>query len=105
MGAAAGRDENFLADDRSFHLQLAERLGNKLYGELVAAFWDIHRAMTPRLGVGTRRDRAETAQAHADMLEAALSGDLDRYRASIQAHYAPLLRNLDQAAATPKAAS
>ncbi len=96
MLTASVRSENFFADDRAFHLQLAERLGNRLYGELVGAFWDIHRAMSPRLGMVSREDLAETAQAHADMLAAGLRGDLDAYRSCIQAHYVPLLRMLDK---------
>lgn len=97
MLAAAERNETSPDADRAFHLQLADRLGNRLYGELVGAFWDIHRAMSPRLGLASRRDVTETAQAHADLLAAAMAGDLAGYRGSIQAHYAPLIRVLDQA--------
>ncbi len=103
--AAAARDEPAPDADRAFHLQFADRLGNRLYGELVGAFWDIHRAMSPRLGVASRRDLTDTAQAHADLLAAALAGDLAGYRAGIQAHYAPLLRVLDQARAAAAQAS
>jgi DNA-binding FadR family transcriptional regulator len=103
MLAAAGRSETAPDADRAFHLQLADRLDNRLYGELVGAFWDIHRAMAPRLGVASQRDVTDTAQAHADLLAAALAGDLAGYRAGIQAHYAPLLRVLAQAPATARA--
>lgn len=95
MSAAAERNEHFAAADRAFHLGLAEILGNPLYGELVGAFWDIHQTTAPHLGVASQRDLTDTAIAHADMLEAALSKDLDRYRAAVVAHYAPLLRVLD----------
>jgi DNA-binding GntR family transcriptional regulator len=50
------------------------------------------------LGVATPRDLADTVRAHRDMLDAAIAGDLERYRAAVEAHYAPLLRVLD---ATP----
>nr|NLI49943.1 FadR family transcriptional regulator [Propionibacterium sp.] len=103
MVAAAARNETYPDADRAFHLQLAERLGNRLYSELVGAFWDIHRTMSPRLGVASRRDLTDTAQAHADLLDAALAGDLAGYRNCIQAHYAPLLRALDQAHTAAKA--
>lgn len=97
MVAAAARNEDFLADDRAFHLQLAERLGNRLYSELVVAFWDIHRTMSPRLGVSSPRAKTDSAEAHAEMLAAALRGDLAEYRACVRLHYAPLLHALDQA--------
>lgn len=103
MLAAAERNETYPDADRAFHLQLAERLGNRLYSELVGAFWDIHRTMSPRLGVASRRDLTDTAQAHADLLTAAVAGDLAGYRGCIQAHYAPLLRVLDQAHAAAAA--
>lgn len=105
MTAAAQRGESFLVADRSFHLILAERLGNRLYGELVAAFWDIQRTMSPRLGVASQRDLNETASAHTELLTAALAGDLDRYRTAIRAHYAPLLRVLEQKRVQPAASA
>ena len=98
MEASAARNERFLADDRAFHLDLAGRLDNRLYAELVAAFWDIHKSTAPSLGMVNRRDLAETAAAHGAMLRTAQAGDLDGYRAAITDHYAPLLRVLaDQA--------
>ncbi len=105
MVAAAGRNESFLKHDRDFHLLLAEHLRNHLYGEMVAAFWDIHRTMSPRLGVASQRDLTDTAAAHVDMLTAARRGDLVAYRDAVRAHYAPVLRVLDQRRATVPTAS
>ncbi|WP_220488128.1 FCD domain-containing protein [Tessaracoccus sp. MC1756] len=90
---AAG--ESFAAEDRSFHLKLAEVLSNELYAQLVGAFWDVHTLIAPRLGVPTPRDLDETLDAHHSMLQAALAGDLDAYRDAVDRHYAPLLRVLD----------
>ena len=38
-----------------------------------------------------------TVEAHQDMLDALEAGDVDRYRAAVTAHYAPLERALDSA--------
>lgn len=94
MKAHARRGEAFTDDDREFHLQLAERLANGLYGQLVAAFWDIHMTVAPTLGLVAQRDLDETAAAHERMLDAALAGDLTDYREAVLAHYEPILRVL-----------
>lgn len=97
MTAAAHRDESFAAADRAFHLALAARLGNELYAQLVAAFWDVHTIVAPSLGVPSTRDAEETASAHRAMLDAAMSGNLDAYRETVAEHYAPLMRSLGSA--------
>lgn len=100
--ARADRGESFADSDRAFHLMLAERLGNVLYGQLVAAFWDIHRTVAPSLGVATRTDLNETAAAHARMLSTAVNGDLEGYRDAVLAHYEPLMRVLESSQPAPK---
>ena len=95
MANRGARGENFASEDREFHLTIAGLIGNELYGQLVAAFWDVYTLVGPRLGVPTPRDMADTVRAHQDMLDAAKSGDLEAYRDAVQAHYAPLLRVLD----------
>lgn len=95
MAIRADRQEAFAAEDRAFHAQIASLVENELYRQLVAAFWDIHTMVAPRLGVATPRDLAETVQAHRDMLDCAIAGDLDGYQAAVVAHYAPLLRVLE----------
>ena len=99
MDAALSDSERFGAADRAFHLELAERFGNELYGQLVAAFWDVHTIVAPKLGVPTSRDISETARAHRALLDAAVRGDLDGYLAAVHDHYAPLLRSLESSAA------
>ncbi len=94
MTQEARRNQNAPAHDRAFHLHLAQRLGNGLYAQLVAAFWDIHMAVAPRLGVAGARDLLDTAAAHQRLLETALAGDLDGYREAVVAHYDPILRVL-----------
>lgn len=95
MVAKNDAGQSFGAEDRSFHLLLAEVLSNDLYAQLVAAFWDVHTLIGPRLGVPTPQDLNETVQAHHDMIDAAVAGDLDAYHVAVDQHYAPLLRVLD----------
>lgn len=91
----ADRGRAFTEHDRSFHLHLAERLGNQLYGQLVAAFWDIHMTLAPHLGVPGARALHASADAHVAMLSTALAGDLEQYRQAVREHYDPLLQILD----------
>lgn len=97
MTLAGARNAEFGSADRGFHLGLAERADNDLYSQLVAAFWDVHTIVAPRLGVPSSRDLSETARAHRNMLDAALRGDLEAYRKAVQSHYQPLLRSLRSA--------
>ena len=97
MDEASARNQDFASIDRAFHLELAERTDNQLYCELVTAFWDVHTQVAPRLGVPSPRDLTETALAHRAMLETAMSGDLEAYRAAVQNHYGPLMRALNAA--------
>ena len=94
MKAKAARHEPFPEEDRLFHLRLAERLGNGLYGQLVAAFWDIHMTVGPSLGAAPQSELVATARAHERMLDAALAGDLAEYQDAVRAHYEPILRML-----------
>lgn len=95
MAERAGRGEQFAEEDREFHLTLASLVGNELYGQLVAAFWDVYTVVGPRLGVSTPRDLDDTVRAHQDMLDAAVANDADAYAEAVRAHYAPLLRVLE----------
>lgn len=101
MDASLSNSERFAAADRAFHLELAERFGNELYGQLVAAFWDVHTIVAPKLGLPSSRDVADTARAHRALLDAAVKGDLDGYLAAVHDHYGPLLRSLESTATNP----
>lgn len=101
--AAVGR--TFLQEDRAFHTELLAPIGNQLAGQLVAAFWDIHSAVLPRLGLALPADILRTAQAHGDMLRAAQAGDVQAYRSATTDHYAPLLHMLETSDRADAAAS
>ncbi|MFF1539608.1 FadR/GntR family transcriptional regulator [Microbacterium sp. NPDC058269] len=94
----AERGEHFLEEDRAFHTRLFGAIGNRLVGQLVGAFWDVHTAVLPQLGIPQPDDIHKTAKAHGDMLEAARSGDVERYRRAVVEHYKPLQRVLASAA-------
>jgi DNA-binding FadR family transcriptional regulator len=98
MEAASERGETFAEADRQFHTALLNAMENSIIGPLVGAFWDVHTAVMPRLGVTLPDDLAQTAHAHREMLEAAEAGDADAYRDAVKRHYAPLMRALDKSA-------
>ena len=93
----AGRGESFLDADRAFHTKLFGVTSNRLAEQLVGAFWDVHTAVLPQLGIAPPADIQLTAKAHGDMLESALRGDVEGYRQAVIEHYQPLQRSLAQA--------
>ncbi|SDT16239.1 DNA-binding transcriptional regulator, FadR family [Brevibacterium siliguriense] len=96
MTALAAAGKTFPQQDRAFHTGLLAKLGNSLVGQLVAAFWDVHTAVLPKLNVAVASDLEQTAGSHGLMLEAAESGDAEAFRAAITAHYEPIMRALEQ---------
>lgn len=93
----AGRGELFLEEDRLFHTALFDATGNHLAGQLVGAFWDVHTAALPQIGIAPPADIHDTARAHGDMLRAARAGDVEAYRQAVVEHYLPLQRVLAKA--------
>lgn len=99
MVEKAGRGESFLEADREFHTRLFAVTGNRLAQQLVGAFWDVHTAVIPLLNVEVPADIHVTAEAHGDMLDAALRGDVDEYRKAVIDHYRPIESSLSAARA------
>ncbi|MGK9149389.1 FCD domain-containing protein [Plantibacter flavus] len=95
----ASRGESFLEADRAFHTTLFAATGNQLAVQLVGAFWDVHTAVVPQLGIAVPADIRDTAAAHGAMLAAALDGDVDAYRQAVIDHYRPLQKSLSKAQA------
>jgi DNA-binding FadR family transcriptional regulator len=95
MIESAEREKPFPTEDRLFHMELLSPVGNQLAVQLVTAFWDIHTAVLPKLGLALPADLRQTAKAHGDLLEAARNGDGDAYRRAVIEHYEPLLRMLN----------
>ncbi len=96
MERLARRGESFLEADRAFHAALLDSTGNRLAGQLVAAFWDVHTAVIPQLGLPVPDDILKTVTAHGDMLAAARGGDVEAYCRAVEEHYEPLQRVLDE---------
>jgi DNA-binding FadR family transcriptional regulator len=94
MISCATDGRTFPRQDRAFHTGLLARLDNSLVGQLVAAFWDVHTAVIPKLGISVAADLEKTARAHGDMLAAAEAGDVARFRAAVASHYEPIDRAL-----------
>lgn len=93
----ASRGEMFLEEDRAFHTKLFSVTGNSLAIQLVGAFWDVHTAVVPQLGITQPADIEHTAAAHGDMLRAALAGDVEAYKRAVVDHYRPIQRSLEAA--------
>lgn len=93
--ASAGRP--FPEADAAFHTELFSRLENGLLRQLAQAFWEIHTAAVPLLGIPPAADILDTVDAHQAMLHALEAGDADAYRAAVLEHYRPLGRVLDAA--------
>lgn len=87
--------ESFAEQDRLFHAELLAKIDNSLVGQLVTAFWDVHSAVLPRLGINQPKDIELTVRAHEDMIRTAEEGDVNAFRKAVIEHYAPLSRALD----------
>lgn len=94
MEEKSARQESFSDADREFHSVLAARLHKTLVQQLVTAFWEVHTAVYPQLGLAPAEDIQDTVKAHRTMIRAAEAGDAQALRAAIHAHYAPLKRAL-----------
>lgn len=97
MVEKAEQGEQFAEADRAFHTTLLAGLDNQLAGQLVGAFWDVHTAVLPRLGLALPADLRETARSHRDMLDAAEAGDVEAFCGAVVRHYEPLTRALKRA--------
>ena len=97
MERRAARNDTFLDADRAFHTSLFALTGNRLAEQLVGAFWDVHTAVLPQLGLALPADIELTVRAHGDMLDAARRADVEAYRRAVVEHYLPLQRALAQA--------
>lgn len=94
MQSLAARGTSFADADIAFHDALLRPVDNELVRQLVSAFWEIHTAALPLLGIAPDADILDTIQAHRGMVEALESGDAAGYRRAVAAHYAPLQRVL-----------
>ncbi|WP_198664192.1 FadR/GntR family transcriptional regulator [Jiangella endophytica] len=92
MGDRAARGEGYAAQDREFHQLLFVDLGNEMLLHLFDLFWQaFHRSSEAipdhDLKVGHR--------SHEVVLDAVLSGDVERARDAIRQHYADIEERLE----------
>lgn len=93
MQELASRGEDFLEQDRTFHVMLLEPLGNDLVLQLTEAFWHVQRIVTPTLGT-LDVDHVGSADAHVAIVDAAAAADPARMHEAIADHYTPLLTRI-----------
>ncbi|NEE01564.1 FadR family transcriptional regulator [Phytoactinopolyspora halotolerans] len=84
MRQLAEQGEPFPDQDRQFHRLLFADLGNEMLLQLFDLFWLAFHHAAPTTG---GRSPMQTYQAHADILDAVLTGDPERARAAVDAHY------------------
>lgn len=90
MKRYAADGEAYWEDDIAFHTEMLSVLDNDLVQRLMNAMWLVHQAVLPQIRTEERQRFSAAADAHRQMLEAALAGDLEAYLEAIDAHYSPL---------------
>lgn len=89
MYTKAARGEQFVEEDRTFHLALMEPLENDLVLQLTAAFWEVQAIIAPRLAP-TAADAMATADLHVGIVDSLATGDVIQVQNAIAAHYDPV---------------
>lgn len=90
MSASAKKGSTFLAEDISFHTELLKSANNTILTQLARSLWLVHMAVLPQLGLQVSAALNTTADAHYDMVNAAIKGDVKAYRQAVVAHYEPI---------------
>ena len=69
---------------------MMKHVHNAISKQLAQSLWLVHMVVVPSLKADVTADLKHTAQAHLDLLNAAIAGDEDAYRIALEAHYAPI---------------
>lgn len=88
--------ESIAVADGKFHEELNAKLSNQLIQELYMALWQVHTEAIPQLHLDRGKDLRETVDAHLSMVEAIEAGDEARLLQTIDDHYGPLKRMIDE---------
>jgi len=96
MRAHAERGESFMEEDRKFHRCLFANLNNKTLLRLLDTFWLTFRKAAEHTDLGNV-DPIQTYRDHAAILDAVLSGDIERVRETLEQHYAGIVERLTRA--------
>lgn len=94
MRRLAMEGQPYVDEDRAFHMQLMQSIGNDLATQLTEAFWLVQARVAPSLKV-TGEDWVRTADAHEAIVDAIVARDVDRLREAIAAHYAPIKEHIE----------
>ncbi|WP_208317153.1 FadR/GntR family transcriptional regulator [Canibacter zhoujuaniae] len=90
MQSHANQGRSFLEKDIEFHTKLSACLDNSVLEQMQIAMWTVHQESIVLNSTPTPSDLMDTVNAHAAMLRAAESGDLEGYRTAVRAHFHPL---------------
>jgi DNA-binding FadR family transcriptional regulator len=90
MEKLAADGKTFLPQDIAYHSRIIEFTHNPVLSQLAHSLWLVHMAVLPKLGLQVTSGLAETAEAHRNMLNAALNGDVEAYRSAVNDHYRPI---------------
>lgn len=90
MSRLAESGQTFLSQDITFHMGLMEHLHNDVAQQLFQSLWLVHMAVLPKLGLEVSESLVESAQAHRNLLDAAIAGNETAYRAAVVEHYRPI---------------
>lgn len=90
MEKLAADGKTFLSQDIAYHSQIIEFTHNPVLSQIAHSLWLVHMAVLPKLGLQVTAGLAETAEAHRNMLTAALEGNIDAYRSAVHDHYRPI---------------
>lgn len=85
----------FPDEDFAFHDGILALLHNDLMRQLVASFWSVHLTAQQSMKHPDRESLRVSAQAHADMLQAAVTGDITQYQQAVIKHYIPVYSALN----------
>ena len=96
MNESAQQGDAFLQQDIVFHYYLLSLTDNHVLVQLAHSLWLVHMAVLPQLGLAVSTELDTTAHAHQKMLDAAIAGDAEQYKAAVYEHYRPIEAILDQ---------
>ncbi|CRH64768.1 FadR/GntR family transcriptional regulator [Gardnerella vaginalis] len=90
MSKYAAQGKTFMQLDIDFHMGVLSQLNNNVAKQMVKSFWLVHMAVLPQLRIPVSAEIEQTADAHKDILKAAIAGDVNAYRQAIIKHYEPI---------------
>lgn len=95
MEQSYAKGESITEWDGKFHEELNSKLTNQLIQELYMALWQVHTSAVPILDLDLERDFHHTVAAHLQMVEALESGDETALLNTINTHFDPLNRMIE----------